>query len=448
MKRSEKVYIIIALVFALIGLVSCTLVPGANPTNSPPVTSFTTFPQNTLTSVVLSIITNPESYKGQRVTIIGYYRGWDLLHETGVGPPVTLSDWVIKDASGAIYVSAQSKGEWIGRQLDHASRDGIDTILKLTGIIRVSAEGRAYIDAERIEVQPHLDNTQAPLSFIDDTGQTIKLPGVPQRIVSLGPTITQVLVALGASEKIVGIDDFSYWPSTMVSIPRLGEPYIQGDVISPKLGIDTNQIKTLHSDLIIANIGTRVRESESLQKTGIPTVFLNPVVGVTGALKQLSILGTALGQADNAKELTRDYEKREQAVVEKVQGEPKVRVVLARGHGGGPPALGLPVADDDPLSELIQLAGGINVFTSSPEDKQMLTEFSKDPYTLEPYIAKNPEVMLVIGSLDQWQLDKPGWDKVSAVQKGRVYTIGEITPLTVINRLEEIAKLLHPGVDW
>ena len=89
-------------------------------------------------------------------------------------------------------------------------------------------------------------NTQDLISFTDDTGHVISIPPIPQRIVSIGSNITSILVALGADERIVGIDDFSYWPSTMVPIRRLGAPFVQGDVISPKLGIDTKAIVALH----------------------------------------------------------------------------------------------------------------------------------------------------------------------------------------------------------
>ncbi len=295
-------------------------------------------------------------------------------------------------------------------------------------------------------------NTQDLISFTDDTGQVISLPMFPQRIVSIGPKITEILVALGASEKIVGIDNFSYWPSTKVPIPRLGEPFVQGDVISPKLGIDPDAIVALHPDLVIANVGSWVRASESvpwgsrfpfsgLDKAGIPSVCLNPVGGVTGTLRGLLSIGAIIGESGKASKLVASYEKRKQTVVERVQDLPKVRVVLAWGHGGGPPAPGLPVTEDDPLSELIQLAGGVNVFTSSPEDKNMVQQISQNPFTLEPYIAKNPEVILVLGGLDQWQLDRPGWEKVDAVQNGRVHAIGGITPLTVLDRVEEIVFL-------
>ncbi len=272
------------------------------------------------------------------------------------------------------------------------------------------------------------------------------LPPFPQRIVSLGPKITEILVALGASEKIVGIDDFSQWPST---IPRLGEPWPKGDVISPKLGIDTNAIVALHPDRVIADgaLQWAAALNIDLEKAGIPVVYLWPVAGVTGALNPILSVGAIVGEMDKAEQLVASYEKRKQAVVEGVRDLPKVRVVLAQGYGGGYPVpRWSPLTEDDPLNELIQLAGGVNVFTSSPEDKNMVQELSKGPFTLEPYIAKNPEVILVLGGLDQWQLDRPGWEKVDAVQKGRVHAIGEMTPLTVLDRLEEIAKLLHPGI--
>ena len=405
--------------------------------------------QEELTHIVASIVANPHSYEGQRVTVVGYYRGWDLLREAGTGPPVTRSDWVIKDTSGAIYVSARSGRQGLG-SLDPASRNDAGAILKLVGLVHVSAEGQPYIDAESIAIQ-------TLVSFTDDTGRTINLLKIPQRIVSIGPTTTGILVALGASENIVGIDDISSWSSAGSPPPRLGKPWPSGDVIGPELGIDIDTVVALHPDLVIANVGAWARASKNvppdsrdlflgLEKAGIPSVYLNDVVGVTGALKRFLSLGALVGESAKANELVTAYEKRKLAVLESVQDLPKVRVALVRGYGGGPPAPGPPVAEDEPLSELIQLAGGVNVFTSSPEDKAMVQRFSQDPFTLEPYIAKNPEVILVIGDLRQMQMDRPGWEKVDAVQKGRVHTIGAMTPLTVLDTLEEIARLLHPAL--
>jgi hypothetical protein len=59
--------------------------------------------------MVGSITADSVAFEGQEITIVGYYRGWDLLHEANMAPPVTRSDWVIMDATGAIYVSANSE---------------------------------------------------------------------------------------------------------------------------------------------------------------------------------------------------------------------------------------------------------------------------------------------------------------------------------------------------
>jgi hypothetical protein len=107
--------------------------------------------QKELTNIVASIVANPYSYEGQQVTVVGYYRGWDLLHETETGPPVTRSDWVIKDTSGAIYVSALSKAKI--SSLDPSSREDVNTILKVVGIVHVSTKGQPYIEAENVEVK-------------------------------------------------------------------------------------------------------------------------------------------------------------------------------------------------------------------------------------------------------------------------------------------------------
>ena len=105
-----------------------------------------------LTDVVASVLTTPYSFEGRQVTIVGYYRGWDLLGETKTGPPVTRSDWVIKDDTGAIYISALSEARVSG--LSPSSLEDVDTILKLIGIVHVTKEGQPYLEATSIEPIP------------------------------------------------------------------------------------------------------------------------------------------------------------------------------------------------------------------------------------------------------------------------------------------------------
>ncbi len=111
----------------------------------------TTLPQ--LTSVVGSILARPGDFLGKEVTIIGYYRGWDLLHEANTHPPVTRSDWVIKDLSGAIYISAASKAE-APEGLQPSSLESANAILEVKGTVMVTALGQPYIEAISIKGLP------------------------------------------------------------------------------------------------------------------------------------------------------------------------------------------------------------------------------------------------------------------------------------------------------
>ena len=108
-----------------------------------------------LTSVVKNI--PGQIGEGKEVTIIGYYRGWDLLREVNQAPPVTRSDWVIADKSGAIYVQAKNvdiKGQdkLAGKELNPNQKESTNHILRLTGTVRISAKKQPYIEPTSIEV--------------------------------------------------------------------------------------------------------------------------------------------------------------------------------------------------------------------------------------------------------------------------------------------------------
>ena len=94
-----------------------------------------------LTKTVGSIIAEPFAFEGQEITIVGYYRGWDLLHETNTAPPVTRSDWVIKDATGAIYISANSEVK-VPEELRPDSLQDTGIILRVKGTVRVTQQGQ------------------------------------------------------------------------------------------------------------------------------------------------------------------------------------------------------------------------------------------------------------------------------------------------------------------
>lgn len=105
------------------------------------------------TDIIGSIVAEPFAFEGQDITVVGYYRGWDLLQEVNMPPPVTRSDWVIKDSTGAIYTSASSVVK-VPEGLKPSSLQDTGIILEVKGIVRVTPGGQPYIEATSIELVP------------------------------------------------------------------------------------------------------------------------------------------------------------------------------------------------------------------------------------------------------------------------------------------------------
>ena len=90
------------------------------------------------------------TYCGKEIAIVGNYEGWDWQGKVGTGPPVTRSDWVIADSSGAIYVAARNGGTGALGQ-DSANRQKVIRLL-VKGVVRISRQGQPYIEPLEIKI--------------------------------------------------------------------------------------------------------------------------------------------------------------------------------------------------------------------------------------------------------------------------------------------------------
>lgn len=142
-------YILVSCLVCLGSLAACDQVD-PNPTSSPPPSTAapTEVPGTSLLSNQISaILLSPQDYAGKEIEIIGFFRGWDLLAETGGSPPVTRSDWVIKDKNGAIYVTGL-----LPKGLDPSSKDAVWTIVHLRATVKTDGKN-VYLQAESVEIQ-------------------------------------------------------------------------------------------------------------------------------------------------------------------------------------------------------------------------------------------------------------------------------------------------------
>jgi len=279
-----------------------------------------------------------------------------------------------------------------------------------------------------------------PISVIDDVGRNVTITGYPpERIVSLAPSCTEILFALGLGDKVVGVDEFSDYPLEVQERVEAGDLTTVGSFAE----ISMELVVGLEPDLILATGGVQRVVVESLEGLGQPVVVLYPKK-FAGILETISLVGKATGQIDEAEAIVADMQKRAQEIVDKTQDAPRPRVYVEYFFNGGYWSF----ASESFTDELIYMAGGINVFS----------EFAKQyiSTSTEEVLMTNPEIIIISkgamaissGLTPEIIKERPGWSEIYAVQNDQIYEIEE----SIISRegprliegLEELAKIIHP----
>jgi iron complex transport system substrate-binding protein len=251
-------------------------------------------------------------------------------------------------------------------------------------------------------------SAQSGVTVLDDRGAVVQLLPVPQRIVSLLPSLTESVCALGQCAKLVGVDRYSNYPTSVRALAQVGG------------GLDPNieAIVALKPDLVL--VATSAPGSDRLRALGLRVVALEPK-DYANAVRVLGALGQILG-VDTAK-----------SVVQTMQADMRNAVSLVPTAAAGKrvyfevsPA---PHAASETsfIGETLTRLGARNVV----------------PATLGPFPQLNPEFVvraqpdvIMVGD-SNWALmrKRPGWASLSAVQQQRVCTF---TP-------EQSDVLVRPG---
>ncbi len=269
-----------------------------------------------------------------------------------------------------------------------------------------------------------------PATFVDMVGREVELQGPPCRIISLAPSLTEILYALGAGDAVVGVTDYATYPPEVEAKPSVGGG------INPNLEV----IVALKPDLIFVSAdANRWGTLSQLERIHIPVFGVKPI-GVGGVFESIQKVGEVVGRRQQAETLMAEMRRRMATVSKKVKGlaRPQVLFVIwidpliVAGRG-------------TVIDGLIDVAGGANVVRTP--------EFSR--YSLEQVLVDEPDVIVLAldGGVpkDREVLRRlPGWREMRAVQKGAV----EVIDANLINRpgpriveaAEALAGLLHPGV--
>lgn len=263
----------------------------------------------------------------------------------------------------------------------------------------------------------------------DQAGRTVALPDNPARIVSFAPSVTEIVCALGAGKRLVGVTAFSNYPAEMQQLPKVGS-YVR---------LDLERIVALKPDVCIAiRDGNPKRAIDRLEELGVPVIVIDPdsLEHLLSAIEQLGSLLHCSCEAQKLVDSLRGRLLRVDALVRTVTYFPKVLFQLQRS-----PVVG--VGSGTFIHELITRAGGRNVLAQMPSYPRL---------SREDVLVLSPEVIIAPGmtGTDRSAILEP-WTSLTsipAVSSGAIFTVrpdwfNRPSPRSFL-ALERLVALLHP----
>ena len=269
------------------------------------------------------------------------------------------------------------------------------------------------------------DNPQAAIEVTDLKGRTVVFDKVPEKIVSLSPANTEIVFALGAGSKVVGVTSYCDYPAEVASVEKIGT--FEG----PNLEL----IKQAQPDVVLA--GGYIQEDliKALEDLNIP-VISTEALGFNGIYDSIKLIGKITGTDHKADEIVKDMKDSIAAI--KVRSKaPTVFYMVWTDP--------ITTAGSNTfINDVIKAAGGINVASK-------VEGWAK--YSAEELIKDNPDVLIsskystVDGISEDFYINNDIFKQLECVQKNNVYIMSDDNIISrpgprIIQAIEEIAKAL------
>lgn len=270
-----------------------------------------------------------------------------------------------------------------------------------------------------------------PMTIKDGAGREVKLQKRPQRMVSMAPSNTEILFALGLGDKVVGVTTFDNYP------PEATKKEKVGDSFNPNY----EKIVGLKPDLVLA-VGTAQSEIvKKLDGLKVPT-FVLQASNLSAVYDEIALIGKVTGTAAKAQEVVAGMQAKEKAVLSKVAAVPADKrpkvfwMIDDQLWTVGPGSF---------INDILVKLGAQNV---AAKTGQAYSQFN-----MESLLKEDPGV-IIAGADIPGLLDKVkklnGWSKLSAVKNNKVYTVNPDLVSRpgprIIDGLEAAAKVLYPDL--
>jgi iron complex transport system substrate-binding protein len=281
---------------------------------------------------------------------------------------------------------------------------------------------------------PQATATQAAtLKVTDDLGREITLNGPAQHVVSLAPSNTEILFAIGAGAQVVGRDQLSDFPEAAKNVTDIGSTFD---------ALNTEQIVSLKPDLVLAAEINTPEQVKQLEGLGLTVYYLKNPLTLEEMYGNLETVAQLTGRKQEAAALTESLKVRVAAVDEKIaplSSRPNVFYEL----DGTDPAKPYTAGKGTFITQLIERAGGHNIASDLDGYPQL---------SLEQVVAADPAFILLgdarYGVSPESIAQRPGWENLSAVKNGKVLPFNDDLVSRpgprLVDALEELAKLMRP----
>jgi len=279
---------------------------------------------------------------------------------------------------------------------------------------------------------PQATPTSAPV-LTDGLGREITLTGPAQRVVSLAPSNTEILFAIGAGDQVVGRDQLSDFPEEAKKVADVGPTFD---------ALNTEQIVSLKPDLVLAAEINTPEQVKQLEDLGLTVYYLKNPLTLEEMYGNLGVVAQLTGHKQEAATLIESLKKRVVAVDEKIasiSSRPNVFYELDATDPAKPYTAGKGTF----ITQLIDRAGGHNIAADLDGYPQM---------SLEQVVAADPAFIILgdarYGVSPESIAQRPGWENLAAVKNGQVVPFNDDLVSRpgprLVDALEELAKLLRP----
>ena len=266
-----------------------------------------------------------------------------------------------------------------------------------------------------------------PQYVVDDLGRLVAVNGTPQRIISLAPSNTEILFALGLGDEVVAVTMYCDYPAEALDKEKVGDYY----------GPDIEKIIALQPDLILATDFHRFDLIPALEQQGFAVFAVAPQT-LDDVLESIQKIGEITGREAEASQLVNGMRSKIEEIEEQTKElEQKPSVLYMTWHDPM-----WTVGRNTWIDELINMAGGMNIFSENFEGGAMVQ--------IEWVVLLDPEIIITSEWSYDWALNATELASTNASKTGRIYTfdddLAQRPGPRLIQGLDWFAYLIHPGI--